>query len=175
MSVHKRTRRRVLVASAAAVTLAAVAAPLRAATPEVIYDLRVAGTSYGSGKSAPISTASSAVNLELFALVKDPDLTASNTGFNSAQGLWTSSNGGLKGNLTAALTLLTKFGPARNLYWGLSLSRFRLDLRPPGGFTTHCESTMNSRVERSPRLNQHHQRCHYPTRWRTVSKPPGHD
>ncbi len=99
--IRKIKNRRRLLGSACAGVVAALAASSASAqaVPELILDLRVAG----GGKTVNISSASPTANLELFALVLDPDVTASNTGFNATQGIWTSSNGGLQGNLLASL------------------------------------------------------------------------
>src|SRR3954452_18734846 len=89
------------ICAAAAATVAALFAAPRSvnAVQEVIYDLRVAG---GGGKSATVSIGAPTVNLELFAYVLDLNSNAADTGFNSAQGAWMSSNGGLLGNFSTA-------------------------------------------------------------------------
>src|SRR5689334_12150888 len=95
-----KVQRRLAAACVGAVAGITAGATVFARAADVIYDLRLAG----GGKTASISTANPAVNLELYALVADPDANASNTGFNSAQGAWTSGFGGMLGNFTTTLT-----------------------------------------------------------------------
>src|SRR4051812_48070776 len=101
MANKRMSNRRSLALACAGVVTAALAPAVRAqANPEIIYDVRIAGS---GAKTAKISGAAGTLNLELYALVADLDLNPSNTGFNSAQGAWMSGNGGLTGNFATSL------------------------------------------------------------------------
>ncbi|HYO09463.1 MAG TPA: autotransporter-associated beta strand repeat-containing protein [Tepidisphaeraceae bacterium] len=95
---HERRRRQMALACAG-VASALLTGSARA-VPDLILDLRVAGT---GGKTATVNSQSGSVNLELFALVADYDDNAANTGFNSTQGAWMSGTGGLLGNFSTSL------------------------------------------------------------------------
>lgn len=91
--------------AAAAVVLFAQAA----VAADLLLDLRVAG----GGKSVLVQQDGDVVNLELYALVRDGNANPADNGFNATQGAWTSSNGGLKGDLAASLSpAFAQFGSA---------------------------------------------------------------
>jgi autotransporter-associated beta strand protein len=111
MNRHTRNSSSALRRRLLAIACGSAIAPLLSATaaaqsfPQMILDLRVAGT---GAKVATVTTANATVNLELFALIADPNLNAADTGFNSTQGAWTSSFGGMLGNITT--TISSPFG-----------------------------------------------------------------
>src|SRR4051812_7321264 len=89
-------------ATAVAPVAAWLAAPAlaAAATPTLVYDVRVHGT---GGKPATVSHVGDSITLDLYAIVNGKNNTLADDGFQGGGGGWTSSKGGLRGDLLGLL------------------------------------------------------------------------
>ena len=97
MKALKHRRRTVLaMGAAAAASLAVTSLAAAQATPTVEFDLRVHGT---GGKTAEVTHAGQSVLLDVYAFVRGLDSNPDNDAIGSGSGTFTSSTGGLLGDL----------------------------------------------------------------------------